>query len=221
MIRYLTIKLITPLAWKLLPSLKVKALKKFSLIEMDSGYQLLSSMDFIKDQRYRKHFFAQSIEEFQHGQMFKKLAESYSISVKEPQLTRENILTSDSKRSVIDFYTYLYVGEKYINQQFKWYTSKYLGKSLIKVFRNIAEDEQSHENDSYQILEEISSQQNISIKKVLLIARAKYFYNQSKQSFQFLTVGILFILLLSVYFILGPLTILIVNRSKLLDGKEK
>lgn len=220
MLRFLTIRFITPIVWKMSKKAKITALKEFSLIEKDSGYQILSTLDTIHDPSYKIHFFNQALEELSHAQMFYRLANSYKINTIIPILERKDILNSKENIDILNFYTYLCIGENSINKQFKWYRSNLLDSKIRKIFKQISEDEEKHGSESLKILQQFSQEKKLPFHSTIIRNRFRYYANQTKQIVNFITEGVLFILLFLIYYSIVPMSLIFIKKDSLVGGQR-
>ncbi len=203
--RHWIIRGITPWIWKLLPGRQLTALQQFSIIEKDSGIQLLHGMPLIDEPKLKAHVFQHVLEEFHHGEMFEDLCQRLSDKHLYTKIKpRERMLSSDASREELaDFFSYVHVGEMAVNRDFVEYAKTSLPGHIRGVFRAAGLDEGRHEKDTGDIVLDIcGGNSSMRDKKVCAAwwTRRWRLYKQAMHEVGGLSLTIILSL---VYFVLG------------------
>ncbi len=173
--RHLFIRWLTPVIWRVFPQRKLSALQEFSLIERDSGGQLLSCIPLIADPKLKAHVFQHVLEEVFHGEIFEDLCHSLSSKpLVTPVKAREDLLSHrQAGDEVIELFSYVHIGEQAVNRDFLQYARARLDKKSRAVFARAGGDEGKHECDTGDILLDLVSGDRSAYRKYLWRARAK------------------------------------------------
>lgn len=148
------IRYFTPYIWKAFPERKLAALRRFALVEKDSGCRFMQYMTYVDHVETQRDLFQHAQEEFFHSKLFEDLAKSLDNKYVSTQVPpRKFLITENSKMSdLVDAYAYAYVGENAIDQNFWAYNNKRMETSLRKVFARVAADEALHAKSTDAIL---------------------------------------------------------------------
>lgn len=150
-IRHFIIRYIKPAIWKINPARKPYFLQDFSLLELDSAWQSLNAISKVKNKELKVSLFKHSLEEFYHFELFRGLSKKYSTNhLVTPVLKREYLLKDpELQENLVEFLTYLHVGEKEVNSDFYAYAlSAKQDVAIQDAFFRIKQDEEHHEHDT-------------------------------------------------------------------------
>lgn len=222
-LRHSVIRFGTPLIWKLFPNRKVQAIFQFSLIEKDSGLQLLQCFHKIEDPEIRADLLQHVLEELFHADLFEELSKDYSSSyINTPVIPREYYLTPDSTRAeIVDFYSYAHVGESDVNEDFAVYSKSSLEKKDKKLFARISADESRHEVGTNDILLKLCQGDKFLYRKLILKSKLKRLYKQFSAQMKQIGVIPLSIILTSLYFLFGPFIFLYCRKRLTLSAEDQ
>lgn len=203
--RHWIIRGLTPWIWKLFPGRQLTALQQFSIIEKDSGCQLLHGMPLIEDPKLRAHVFQHVLEEFHHGEMFEYLCQQLSEKHLYTKIKpRERMLSAKAGREELaDFFSYVHVGEMAVNRDFVEYSKTSLPGNVRGVFRAAGLDEGRHEKDTGDIVLDICGGDPVMRDKKVSAAGWTRRWRLYKQAMHELGGLSLSIILSGVYFGLG------------------
>ena len=152
--RHWVIRWVTPFIWRIFPGRKLKSLQQFSLVEKDSGCQLLYCLSLVRDEKLKAYLFQHVLEEFYHSELFEDLSRELSPGhLYQQLLPRLELLQADSGNAeLLDFFAYVHEGERAVNRDFLVYSNAPLEPTLKQVFRRAGLDEGHHEKDTDEIV---------------------------------------------------------------------
>jgi len=213
-LRHWLIRFFTPLVWRLFPDRKRDALQEFSMIEKDSGCQLLSAMDHVHDPKLQAIFFQQVLEEFHHADLFDRACTAYSDAPLDiPVITRDELIDpAGGPKAVLDLVSYVHVGESAVNDDFGAYTRAPIDTRIRGVFKAASEDEAGHVESSRELLTELASGDDRKVRRALFMSRVKRGWRSYVRSMRHIGEWPLAILLSVLYFLAGPLVIMPLRR---------
>lgn len=171
MIRRWIAQRLTPLVWRLFPARQAAAMREYSLIEKDSGCQILDALPLVKDDAVRAKLFQQVLEEFHHADLFESACREVSDApVGTPVITRDPLLPEDADAgALLDLVAYVHVGEAAVDQDFHAYADAPLAPPIARAFALARADERHHVGDSRRMLEPLGDARAVS--RALLRAR--------------------------------------------------
>lgn len=192
------------------------------MIEKDSGCQLLGAMDRVHDARVKAQLFQHVLEEFHHADLFERACAAYSNAPLEiPVITRQALVEGDGPQAVVDFVSYVHVGESAVNADFEAYAKSSVDPRIQGVFKAVRMDEANHEEDSMELLESIAGGKGSRLRWSLLKSRAK----RGWRSYVLVMRGIgeipLAVLLSILYFVAGPFVFKTLQRRLELAREEQ
>jgi hypothetical protein len=173
--RHLIIRWITPLVWNLFPKQKLATLMQFSLVEKDSGCQLLQCANLIDDPELKAYLFQHVLEEFFHAEIFEELCKKMSpthLYLKILPRT-ELVPAKASADDVLSFFAYVHVGEQAVNRDFVVFSRANFETEVKATFRRAGMDEAHHEQDTHDILERMLGDKGKNFRKKTFFAAAK------------------------------------------------
>jgi hypothetical protein len=205
MLRKLFIVYITPRIWKLFPNRIPRALQEFSIIEKDSGCQLLWALEHIEDPTSRAHIYQHVLEEFFHSEIFEDLSSSYSKDYLARQLPPREILISkkSSRYEINSFFAFAHVGEDDVNREFSYYINTPIDKKINAVFSRVAQDEKNHIYGTDDILRDLTKDTKYLYEFLVLKSKWKRRVNEIKNATVFVGEHLLNFTLSAIYYTLG------------------
>jgi hypothetical protein len=222
--RHAVIRWLTPLVWRFGPGRKIETLQRFSLVEKDSGCQMLRCQRLVADPKLKGYLFQHVLEEFFHAELFAELAKSLAERHLYEKLLPRSELVGDGlvdQKKIRDFFAYVHVGEQAVNRDFLVYSSASLEPKIKSVFRVAGEDEGRHEKDTDDILLELCNNDAGIFFRALWKARLKRWwtlYSSATKGIGALPLGILLSL---VYFFTGTLAAPALKRRLQLPRQEQ
>lgn len=217
--RHMIIRWVTPLVWRLFPGRKVSALQEFSLVERDSGGQLLCCIPLVMDPQLKAAIFQHVLEEVFHGEIFEDLCLSFSERpLPTPVKPREELIASPD---LVDFFSYVHVGEQAVNRDFLQYAHAALDKNSRAVFMRAGSDEGQHEGDTGDILLALLKGNRSLYHRQIWKARAKRAWLLYTQSMNQVGEMILTVLLTIVYALGGPLATYSARRRLKMSASDQ
>lgn len=217
--RHWVIRWLTPRIWRLFPQRKLAALQEFSLVESDSGGQLMACIPLVDDPKLKAYIFQHVLEEVFHGEIFADLCKKLSPRPLPLPLKPRRELALD-KNELIPFFSYVHIGEQAVNRDFLQYARASLPPTMRAVFHSAGSDEGKHEADTGDILRSLCGSPRV-YRKALSRARWKrrwmlYTDGMSRVG------GVTLALLLSlVYFVSGGLVAWSSRRRLRLGAKAQ
>jgi hypothetical protein len=203
---HLFIKFLTPLIWKASSSRKIKAITRFSMIEKDSAVQLLECLRFTSDTKIKADLFQHVLEEFNHADLFETLALSYSkqhLNMAIP--SRENVINNETTyEDFLQFYSYVHIGESYVNEDFELYSKAIEDIHLKKTFLRVAMDENRHEVGTDQILVELCANNVFKARRLEFFSKLKRQYKMYTIAMKNIGQVIFNFYMGIIYFVVGP-----------------
>jgi hypothetical protein len=223
--RRLFIRFVTPLLWKLSPDRRLQAIQEFSLIEKDSGQQIVAAMDFISDPRARASLFQHFLEELHHADLFAgALSEISSLPVPETMITRAPLLpegVTGGKEAILASLAYFYAGERDINRDFGAYARGNAGSHLAEVFERVSLDEGRHEQDMIGLLAKASGSERSETARAVLYASLKRKWRTYVALMRKIGELQLHVVLSAVYFVLGGFFQFSLKRRLGMSGNQQ
>lgn len=158
MIRHFFIRSVLPKVWRSSRQRMVSGLQEISITELDSAWQSLYAADHIRDPQIQAMLFQHAMEEVMHAELFDDLCKRYSdLPLNVPVYSRQIIMNAaDEKNGLIDFLTYMHVGEREVNNDFVVYSATDVDKRIRNLFQMIKRDEVFHERDSLEMIEKVA-----------------------------------------------------------------
>lgn len=221
--RRLLIRFVTPLAWRLSERRMIAALQEFSLIEKDSGCQLLNAMDHICDPQVKAGLFQHVLEEFHHADLFAGTClELARAPLETPVITRDSLIDpAAGEETVVDFVSYVHVGESAVNADFEAYSEMPVDARIRAVFRAVRADEANHEVDSRALLGSLLGGDNARLRRALRQAGRKRMWRSYVLSMRALGELPLALILGALYFLAGPFVTRVLRRRLGLSRSEQ
>lgn len=129
-------------------------MREYSLIEKDSGCQILDALDIVHDPATRAELFQQVLEEFHHADLFEGACRELSDSpVGTPVVTRDALVKPGAgPEDLLDLVAYVHVGEAAVDEDFGVYARAPLDKEIARAFARARADEHQHVADSARLL---------------------------------------------------------------------
>lgn len=154
MVRRWLARHLTPLVWKLAPRRRARAMREYSLIEKDSGCQILDALGLVADPKTRAELFQQVLEEFHHADLFENACrELADAPVGTPVVTRDSLLAPGAgPEALLDLVAYVHVGEAAVDEDFGEYAGAPIDREIARAFARARADERQHVADSYRLL---------------------------------------------------------------------
>ena len=177
--RHLILRFVLPNVWRFFPQRKLAALQEFSQTELDSAWQSLYAYEFVNDPKLKAELFSHALEEFHHANLFSKLHDSYEKAPMDlPVIHREAVLTGKNRSELIDFLSYVHVGEREVNFDFKVYAAAKIDPKIRDLFVKVLKDEEHHQGDSLAMLMEASGGTRSEVRWALWKASGSRVYRQ-------------------------------------------
>ncbi|MGZ3725278.1 MAG: ferritin-like domain-containing protein [Pseudobdellovibrio sp.] len=193
----------TGIYWKLFPNKKIQTIQKFSGVEYDSCWQLLTAIPQFDDAYTRSQLFMNALEELRHGQLFEAEFNRLSATRNAVEIAgRKSLLeknpTEDDFR---DFLMFFHVGEEDVCKKFKLLSQLPLEKSLRDVFTEIVNDEALHGSGSLELIR----RRGVTDKEIKRRSLLNWWGNKKDQVYRFFQKidGPIFVCLTLVYFVFG------------------
>lgn len=156
-LRAQTISWITPIIWRRSERRLAMALKRFSHVEYDSGWQALRVMAVREDPEHQAELLLTALEEFHHSALFRHLAEKRPVKAPDLQLERQSIW--DETPEIDHFLAAQFIGETSVHDEFMMYEKATRHSEISSTFRDIRLDEAKHVKDVYNnLVAEIGSE---------------------------------------------------------------
>lgn len=158
MVRRWLARYVTPLAWKWAPLRRAQAMREYSLIEKDSGCQILDALELVHEPAVRAQLFQQVLEEFHHSDLFEDVCRELSDKpIGTPVVTRDALVGRDpGPDALLDLIAYVHVGEAAVNVDFAAYAKAPIDPVIAKAFARAQADEHHHVDDSRRMLEPLA-----------------------------------------------------------------
>ena len=222
-LRQVIISSAMPLIWRYFPSRKLAALQDFSMIEIDSGWQSLQAIPSVADPTTKKMLFLHAMEEFDHGSRFDRLYGEISDSLpRRPVFRRERMLREGGgKEELLDFLAGAYVGERDVNEDFRYYMHAPIDPRIRAIFASILQEEEGHEGGALEHLERMAGGNRNRIRWLVRKHSLKRLYKLYIGMLQKLGELPLSIVLSAVYFLLGPFVFFPLRTRMLLPREEQ
>ncbi|MBI3552412.1 MAG: hypothetical protein HY077_07825 [Elusimicrobia bacterium] len=136
MVRRWLARYVTPLAWKWAPLRRAQAMREYSLIEKDSGCQILDALELVHEPAVRAQLFQQVLEEFHHSDLFEDVCRELSDKpIGTPVVTRDALVGRDpGPDALLDLIAYVHVGEAAVNVDFAAYAKAPIDPVIAKAF---------------------------------------------------------------------------------------
>ena len=215
--RRFIIKRITPIIWSKSTKRKINAIKDFSVIEKDSGCQLLQCVLLINDPFLKAELFQHVVEEFFHADLFEDLAISYSDKFLITEIRpREYLVTANSHfEEVIEAYAYAHVGEYDVNKDFEIYGHANFDKKIRNTFLRVAADEGRHVFSTDDLLFLMLNKNKLKYRWIILKSFFKIRFN--KFSSMMIAIGDFNLtIILSIFYFLFGLLVFIDSKKRFL-----
>lgn len=205
-LRGLLIRWVTPVVWRLSPERKARALQEFSLIEKDSGCQLLAAISHVDDPRVKAQLFQHVLEEFHHADLFDRAAKSCADGPLEvPVITRDELIDPKAgPDGLLDFVSYVHAGESAVNADFAHYAAYAPDRLLRGVFTAVRADEAGHEAGTSELLLAVAGGDGHKARRAVLFSRLKRAWRSYALSMRSVGELPLSVLLTALYFVSGP-----------------
>jgi hypothetical protein len=154
MFRRVLARIVTPLVWRWSPRRQAEAMREYSLIEKDSGCQILDALPLVREPKTRAQLFQQVLEEFHHSDLFEDACNDLALApVGTPVVTRDALVGLDpGPDAVLDLIAYVHVGEDAVDRDFQVYAKAPLDPTIAKAFARAGADEHHHVADSRRLL---------------------------------------------------------------------
>jgi hypothetical protein len=154
MVRQFLARIVTPLVWRWSPRRQAEAMREYSLIEKDSGCQIMDALNLVREPKTRAQLFQQVLEEFHHSDLFEDVCHSLAQSpVGTPVITRDALVGMEpGPNAVLDLIAYVHIGEAAVDQDFRAYAKAPLNPEIAKAFARAGADEHNHVADSRRLL---------------------------------------------------------------------
>jgi hypothetical protein len=221
-LRRILIRILTPIVWRVSKARKLDALQDFSDTELDSGWQCLLAMEAIQDPKVKAKLFQHSLEEFFHAEMFASLLASLSSAPrKRHAFAREMLLRGRDPDAFLAFLVQVYVGETEINRDFLTYAKAHIDAPIRSLFLRIQDDEEAHEEDSWNLLVRFAEGKLWKLRWYLLRAHVIRAWRRYKSVMQSFGNMMLWLNLSTIYFVFGSLFFLPLRRRLYLEDDEQ
>lgn len=164
---------VTPLIWKLAPRRRAQAMREYSLIEKDSGCQILDALSLVPDPKTRAELFQQVLEEFHHADLFENACRELADSpVGTPVITRDALVKPGAgPGDLLDLVAYVHVGEAAVDEDFGEYAGAPIDREIARAFARARADEHQHVADSRRLLDRFDGGEPRRASWALLKAR--------------------------------------------------
>ena len=182
-------------------------MREYSLIEKDSGCQILDALGLVRDPATRAELFQQVLEEFHHADLFEDACRKHSDApVGTPVVTREALVAPDAgPEALLDLVAYVHVGEAAVDQDFGEYARAPLDKDIAGAFARARADERHHVADSRRLLGRFDGGAPGRAERALLKARALRAWRAYVRALRTIGELPLAALLTLLYAVFGPL----------------
>ncbi len=152
--RKLAIRTLFPLTWRPSRTRTARGLMRFSVTELDSGWQILHALEAVDDPQTRAKVLQHALEEIHHASEFERVASSYCpelpprpLPERDPLFVRE-----DGVDGLATFLAYAHVGEVDVFDQFASYAAGIGDCEARSVFREAKLDENGHVGLTWELL---------------------------------------------------------------------
>jgi rubrerythrin len=167
--RHLFIRLILPLSWRRGSQSKVRILNEFAMTELDSAWQSLHALNYVKDRKLRKLLLRHAIEELDHSERFMALAREVDVNTHVPVTRRSPLIDFEAESEpTLKFLAALSVGEDEIRGDFAAYQKALPGARVKQVLNEIAIEEAGHASGCRRALVSAASGANVSLRSLLI-----------------------------------------------------
>ena len=153
MLRRIVLSILTPIVWRWRPRLAERAMRRFALVEADSGWQALRAAKGQSTPERKAQLICIALEEFDHAERFRSLASS-TVHEIEQLSARHSLWDEDPDYS--RFLARLHVAEDRVHREFYLYRRAVSLKSAKDIFSSIQIDESRHSYESWRALVAIS-----------------------------------------------------------------
>lgn len=177
-IRRLIIRLLLPIVWSFSRRRVAQALTEFSITEVDSAWQSLYAMKFVKDPKVRSKLFQHALEEIHHGALFKKLATKYSDAYPSGAIADRTLLFKKDKgeSALVEFYAAEAVGETNVRNEFSTYANAAPMEDIRELFIYVKKDETGHAIYTHGELNRLTNHQWLTRQRLLFQVRLSRIY---------------------------------------------
>ncbi|MGZ3704910.1 MAG: ferritin-like domain-containing protein, partial [Bdellovibrionota bacterium] len=199
------------------------ALQNFSQVEIDSGWQSLHVIPLVPDSRTKKVLFLHALEEFRHGELFDSLCTRLSPAyLSRPAFRRKPMLRGGGgPDALLDFMAGTYVGERDVNEDFRYYSQARVDPEIRAAFSSIMAEEQGHEEEADGYLVRFAGGDRRKVRLRIWKHSFLRLYRLYTGLLQELGEIPLSILLTGAYFVLGPFLYLPLKRRLFLPKEDQ
>lgn len=207
MLRGRLVRNLTPLIWKFAPRRRAQAMREYSLVEKDSGCQILDALEIVEDPAIRAELFQQVLEEFHHADLFENACRELSDEpVGTPVVTRDVLVKPGvGSEALLDLIAYVYVGEAAVDEDFGEYARAPLDREISRAFARARADEYQHVADSRRLLARFDGRVPGRARWALLKARGLRAWRVYVRAMRAIGEFLLAALLTALYAVSGPL----------------
>ncbi len=152
MLRKLLIKYVTPRLWRASNWRLANAMRMFSEVEADSGWQALQIAYTTNSSELHAQLLSMAIEEAAHARHFRRLSDKINDERPKiiPVVSRKAIISNHG--DVAAALAEVSLNEQEIFREFELYASASGRPDVAAVFARIAQDEQSHADDTGDLI---------------------------------------------------------------------
>ena len=196
------IRNLTPMFWRRGGPHLARALRRFSEVEADSGWQALQFLYASDSAVLRARLFEVALEEVAHARMFRAVARLvHEFPAEETILTRRESLYSE-RAGIAAALADLQVNETAVYKEFEDYARATDDQRVIEIFASIREDESHHGKCADSLLAEVlpDARARRSALRRARLRRAWRNYNVAAKAF---SGGVMCLLLWISFFGLG------------------
>jgi rubrerythrin len=167
--RHLFIRFILPISWRRSEQSKVRILHEFAMTELDSAWQSLNALNFVKDRHLRKLLLRHAIEELDHSERFLGLAREAGAGSHTPVTRRSPLIDFENEEQpTLKFLAALSVGEDEIRGDFAAYQKALPEPRVKQVLSDIAIEEEGHASGCRRALVSAAAKANVPLKGLVI-----------------------------------------------------
>jgi rubrerythrin len=161
--------ILMPLAWRLSATRVGSTMAQFAETEADSAWQYLMALQASDNADLRKILFKNFLEELDHADRFRTLANRFPGSLHRGTMERRVLVVTEE--DVLAFLAYAHLSELHVAGRFEAYATASLEPEIAQVFREIVEEEGEHHTQTWHELIRLAGSE----------AKAKRFVQRAKR----------------------------------------
>ncbi len=203
MLRRFLIKYVTPIVWRSSPRRLASAVRRFSDVEADSGWQALQLLHLCDDPKKRAVFFALALEESAHARMFRNAALEIDPDVERRWAAPERATLYDEKKGLAAAVADITVNEIAVYKEFGDYADCARSAPRLRaIFEKIKTDEAGHGDDADGLLADLT-QDAAALRAQLRKAERRRFFRVYMSGSKVVGEHVIGLLLRATFFLFG------------------